>query len=116
MSYTQYNFKRDFFYEAENAIENSNITFITGPKKCGKTVCLRQLADAYENALYINMKYDFDTDEKRNDVVSRAVNSIANGQKIIYLIDDAEYLALPDKDIAKIAGAYSKYDLSLIHI
>lgn len=49
MSYTQYNFKRDFFYEAENAIENSNITFITGPKKCGKTVCLRQLADAYEN-------------------------------------------------------------------
>ncbi|MFR4023390.1 MAG: AAA family ATPase [[Eubacterium] siraeum] len=65
MSYTQYNFKRDFFYEAENAIENSCITFITGPKKCGKTVCLRQLADAYENALYINMKYDFDTDEKR---------------------------------------------------
>ena len=110
MLYTQYNFKRDFFYEAENAIENSSITFITGPKKCGKTVCLRQLADAYENALYINMKYDFDTDEKRNDVVSRAVNSIANGQKIIYLIDDAEYLALPDKDIAKIAGAYSKYD------
>lgn len=58
VSYTQYNFKRDFFYEAENAIENSSITFITGPKKCGKTVCLRQLADAYENALYINMKYD----------------------------------------------------------
>lgn len=110
MSYTQYNFKRDFFYEAENAIENSSITFITGPKKCGKTVCLRQLADADENVLYINMKYDFDTDEKRNDVVSSVVNSIANGQKIIYLIDDAEYMALPDKDIAKIAGAYSKYD------
>lgn len=110
MSYTQYNFKRDFFYEAENAIENSSITFITGPKKCGKTVCLRQLADADENALYINMKYDFDTDKKRNDIVSRVVNSIANGQKIVYLIDDAEYMALPDKDIAKIAGAYSKYD------
>lgn len=110
MSYTQYNFKRDFFYEAENAIENSSITFITGPKKCGKTVCLRQLADADENALYINMKYDFDTDEKRNDVVSGVINSIANGQKIVYLIDDAEYMALPDKDIAKIAGAYSKYD------
>lgn len=110
MLYTQYNFKRDFYYEVGKTIENSSITFITGPKKCGKTVCLRQLADTYENALYINMKYDFDTDEKRNDVVSRAVNSIANGQKIIYLIDDAEYLALPDKDIAKIAGAYSKYD------
>lgn len=110
MSYTQYNFKRDFFYEAENAIENSSITFITGPKKWGKTVCLRQLADADENALYINMKSDFDTDEKRNDVVSGVVNSIANGQKIVYLIDDAEYMALPDKDIAKIAGAYSKYD------
>lgn len=110
MSYTQYNFKRDFFYEAEKAIENSSITFITGPKKCGKTVCLRQLADADENALYINMKYDFDTDKKRNDVVSGVVNSIANGQKIIYLIDDAEYMALSDKDIAKIAGAYSKYD------
>lgn len=110
MSYTQYNFKRDFFYEAENAIENSSITFITGPKKCGKTVCLRQLADADENALYINMKYDFDTDKKRNDVVSGVVNSIASGQKIVYLIDDAEYMTLPDKDIAKIAGAYSKYD------
>ena len=56
------------------------------------------------------MKHDFDTDEKRNDIVSSVANSIANGQKIIYLIDDAEYLALPDKDIAKIAGAYSKYD------
>lgn len=110
MSYTQYNFKRDFFYEAENAIENSSITFITGPKKCGKTVCLRQLADVTENALYINMKYDFDTDEKRNDIVSGVINSIANVQKIIYLIDDAEYMALPDKDIAKIASAYSKYD------
>lgn len=110
MSYTQYNFKRDFFYEAENAIENSSITFITGSKKCGKTVCLRQLADVTENALYINMKYDFDTDEKRNDIVSGVINSIANVQKIIYLIDDAEYMALPDKDIAKIAGAYSKYD------
>lgn len=110
MSYTQYNFKRDFFYEAEKAIENSSITFITGPKKCGKTVCLRQLADVTENALYINMKDDFDTDEKRNDIVSGVINSIANGQKIVYLIDDAEYMALPDKDIAKIAGAYSKYD------
>ena len=56
------------------------------------------------------MKYDFDTDKKRNDIVSGVVNSIANGQKIVYLIDDAEYTALPDKDIAKIAGAYSKYD------
>lgn len=97
MLYTQYNFKRDFFYEAENAIENSSITFITGPKKCGKTVCLRQLADADENALYINMKYDFDTDEKRNDVVSGVVNSIANGQKMIYLIDDANIWHYPIK-------------------
>lgn len=110
MSYTQYNFKRDFYYEAENAIENSSITFITGPKKCGKTVCLHQLADVTENALYINMKSDHDTDEKRNDIVSRVVNSIATGQKIVYLIDDAEYMALPDKDIARIAGAYSKYN------
>ena len=53
------------------------------------------------------MKYDFDTDEKRNDVVSRAVNSIANGQKIIYLIDDAEYLALPD--VYKRQGRYRVY-------
>ncbi len=106
----KYDFKRSFYYEAEKAIEDNSISFILGARKCGKTVCMRQLKDTLENAVYIDIKAECDTDEKCRDVVNRIMQSIANDEKIVYLIDEVTYLAFPDKSIAKIAGEYSEYD------
>ena len=38
-----YPFKRYFYYDIEKAIEKSNVVFLSGPRKCGKTVALLQL-------------------------------------------------------------------------
>ena len=38
-----YPFKRSFYYEIEKAMDKSNIIFLLGPRKCGKTVALLQL-------------------------------------------------------------------------
>lgn len=104
-----YDFKRKLYYEVETAIENSHVTFLLGPRKCGKTVCLKQLEAGLDNVVYVDMKSDFNDDDKRMSFINRAVASIANDDKIIYFIDEATYMALPDKEIAKIAGAYSEY-------
>lgn len=106
----KYNFKRSFYYEVEKAINDSSISFILGTRKCGKTVCMHQLEDSLENAVYLDMKSQFDTDEKRRNAVNGILKNIANNDSIVYLIDEATYMATPDKDIAKIAGAFSKYD------
>lgn len=108
----RYNFKRSFYYEVEKAIEDSRISFILGTRKCGKTVCMRQLEETLDNAVYVDMKSDFNTNEQRRDFVNGVLKNIADNDSIVYLIDEATYMALPDKDIAKIAGAFSEYDNS----
>lgn len=108
----KYTFKRSFYYEAEKAINDSSISFILGTRKCGKTVCMHQLENSLENAVYLDMKSEFDTDEERRNAVNEILKSIANNVSIVYLIDEATYMAAPDKDIAKIAGAFSEYDNS----
>ena len=106
----KYEFKRSFYYEAEKAVKDNNISFILGARKCGKTVCMHQLENSFENAVYLDMKSEFDTDEKRRNAVNGILKNIANNDSIVYLIDEATYMATPDKDIAKIAGAFSEYD------
>ncbi len=103
-----YEFKRSFYYEAEKAIEDSRISFILGARKCGKTVCMRQLEETFDNAVYIDMKANFDDDKERRAFVNQVINSITNNENIIYLIDEATYMALPDKEIAKIASTFSE--------
>lgn len=103
----KYDFKRSFYFEAEKSAKNKSITFILGARKCGKTVCMKQLADSLPNAVYVDMKADFDTDEQRRKFTNRILDDIQNDKKSTYLIDEATYMALPDKDIAKIAGAFS---------
>lgn len=106
----KYKFKRSFYYEAERSIKDSSICFILGTRKCGKTVCMHQLEGSLKNAVYVDMKSEFDTDEQRRKAVNKILQSIADNDSIIYLIDEATYMAAPDKAIARIAGAFSDYD------
>lgn len=36
-------FKRDFFYKIVNGLDKYNVTFLLGPRKCGKTYALDQI-------------------------------------------------------------------------
>ncbi|MDE6015719.1 MAG: AAA family ATPase [Acetatifactor sp.] len=103
----KYDFKRSFYFEAEKSAKNKRITFILGARKCGKTVCMKQLAASLPNAVYVDMKADFDTDEQRRKFTNRILDDIRNDKEATYLIDEATYMALPDKEICKIAGAFS---------
>ena len=105
-----YHFKRNFYYDAEKAIQRSSISFILGTRKCGKTVCMHQLHSAFSNSTYVDMKADFDSDEQRRKFVSQILEDIINDKEIIYFIDETTYMALPDKEIARIAGMFSEYD------
>lgn len=102
----KYDFKRSFYFEAEKSAKNNHITFILGARKCGKTVCIKQLAASLPNAVYADMKADFDTDEQRRKFTNRILDDIRNDKEATYLIDEATYMALPDKEISKIAGAF----------
>ena len=51
-----YPFKRNFYYDIEKAIEKTNVVFLLGPRKCGKTVALLQLEKSRSNVKYYNFK------------------------------------------------------------
>lgn len=51
-----YPFKRNFYYDIEDAIDKSNVIFLLGPRKCGKTVALLQMEKNRSNAKYYNFK------------------------------------------------------------
>lgn len=103
-----YQFKRSFYYDVIKAIHNQSIVFILGPRKCGKTVCMQQLKAALDNAYYFDMKADFKTDTERLHCVDKLTEDIFNNRPAVYLIDEATYMALPDKEIARIAGAFNE--------
>lgn len=108
-NYNKYQFKRSCYYETKAAIQNYNISFILGPRKCGKTVCMRQLESSLQNTVYADMKSEFTTDDERRTYLQQILESIKQNSEVVYLIDEATYLALPDKDIARIAGAFAEY-------
>ena len=40
-------FKRDAYYMVKNAFQQSNVVFLLGPRKCGKTYALTQFCLLY---------------------------------------------------------------------
>ena len=53
----EYSFFRDFFYDVKSSIEKNAVTFILGPRKCGKTVCLKQLDEVIKNQAMLISKW-----------------------------------------------------------
>lgn len=103
-----YSFKRDIFKDTQAAIERSRVCFLLGPRKCGKTVCMKQLNEVLDNSVYINVKTDYVGESEKRSLVAKIENDIRNNTDIVYLIDEATYLANPDKDISRIAETYSE--------
>ncbi len=107
---TIYPFKRNFYYDVEKAIQKSNVTFILGARKCGKTVCMKQLNKALNNSLYFNLKEMLEDDIV--DLTDKIKEDIEQNRDVVYLIDEATYFIFPEKAIATIASAMYDADNS----
>lgn len=100
-------FKGNIYYDANKSLMKNNVTFLLGPRKCGKTFCMKQLQKGHSNALYIDIKADFSSESDKRGFINNVAEDIRKNKEIIYLIDEVTYLPSPDADIAKIAETYS---------
>ena len=90
-------FRGKLYRDIKTAIEQCKVTFVTGPAKCGKTVCLKQLAADLPNAVYVNIKTDFSSDKDKSEFMKKIVKDMSEGGDKIYLLDDV--LKMPHADI-----------------
>ena len=104
----KYTFKRKIYYELQENFETQCNIFLLGPRKCGKTVCLQQIANDYPNAKYYNMKIL--SQLQMDDVFLKIHQSIESNESIIYLLDEITYADFPEREINSIAVMFSEYD------
>lgn len=96
-----YPFKRYFYYDMENAIEKSNVVFLLGPRKCGKTVALLQFEKNRDNVKYYNFK-TLSQDESM-DLFDAIKSAMEEDNDAIFLLDEITYAYQPEKEINEIS-------------
>lgn len=103
----KYWFHRDFYSDVQNAIssDRGHAVFILGPRKCGKTICMKQLATDLSYAVYYDVKQL--NDEEQYRLLDTVVQCVHNNEKRVFLVDEVTYWDLPEKMIAKVAGAFT---------
>ncbi len=77
-------FKCDFYYDVSDAIKDSPVTILLGPRKCGKTFCLMQLVDDLSNAEYIDIKKL--SEEQQLDLIEKICDDMDNNVSKVYLV------------------------------
>ena len=102
----KYPFKRDFYEDVVGSIKKNKATFVLGPRKCGKTVCLLQVRDACGSAEYVDFKGK--TEQKSMEVLSRIQKSIEKDEGKVYLLDEITYAPNPEKYICEIAYLFTE--------
>lgn len=101
----EYKYKRYFCKTLEEQLKDTQIIFLLGPRKCGKTVALKQIDKDNEKSNYTDIKM-LDSNEKA-EYIDAIINSIKNDEDVIYLLDEVTYLDKPELDIERIANAYA---------
>jgi predicted AAA+ superfamily ATPase len=101
----KYEFHRDFYDLVLNSIHTNSTTFLLGTKKCGKTVCLKQIRDELPNSEYINFKEY--TQNERLKILDRVFTDIKSDKDVVYLLDDMTSVTSYDIEICNIAEAYT---------
>lgn len=99
-----YIFRRDFYNQMIESINNNSVTFLLGTRKCGKTVCLSQLYETLPYSRYVDFKTIADFSDKV-DVFRDILDSINENEKIVYLLDEVTYVPNVDARICEIASA-----------
>lgn len=100
-----YRFKRDIFSKINTAIKTKNVVFLTGPRKCGKTVCLKQIEKENTNAKYVDFKSLSEAESQK--VFDKICKSIEENEDILYLLDEITYAFCPEREINRIANAFT---------
>lgn len=96
-----YSFKRNFYYDIEKALDQSNVVFLLGPRKCGKTVALLQLEKSRGNIKYYNFKTL--TQDESLDLFDAIKSAMEENKDIIFLLDEITYAYQPEKEINEIS-------------
>ena len=110
----EYSFFRDFFYDVKSSIDKNAVTFVLGPRKCGKTVCLKQLDEVIKNTEYIDFKHMDENERQEN--IRRIRSSVFNKESKLYLLDEITYLSAPELFIYQIADWYTDVENSTTKI
>lgn len=97
-------FKRDFYDDVVKSIAKNSVTFLTGPKKCGKTTCLSQIEKSCENASYVNFMA-LSSKKEGEDVLDKVIQGIRNNDGKVYLLDNIAYAPNPELDIIVVLSA-----------
>lgn len=96
-----YVFQRYFVKDLKDFLQsNYNVLFSMGPRKCGKTVALKQLAKEFR-AEYHDFKV-----ESGKDTVIKIEQSILQNEEKIYLLDEITYKEFADRDLARWASDF----------
>lgn len=90
-------FKRDFYKDILDGIRHSSVTFILGPRKCGKTYAMLQMQEENADAEYIDAKASPYTEDAATELLRRILTSIKNNQNKVYLIDEITYFESPER-------------------
>ena len=89
-----YEFKRGFYTNVIDKIEKFEVVFILGPRKCGKTICMKQIAEEVPNSIYYDLKEMTDGERKR--IREEVLSCIKYGRDVLLLLDEITYAIYPD--------------------
>jgi hypothetical protein len=103
---TEYKFKRKFYYDIEKSINKTNVVFLLGPRRCGKTVSLLQLNRNIENAHYYNFKSM--SDDESMALFDEIKDSMFRDCNKVYLLDEITYAFHPEREINEISVQLSQ--------
>ena len=104
-----YSFCRDFYNLMIDSLQENTVTFLLGTRKCGKTVCLRQLEESVNHAEYTVFKTIPDHNEQIY-IFRDILNSIRNNKNKIYLLNEITYVENAEGKICEIASALTELD------
>ncbi len=101
-------FYRDFYNTVKDSIRDNSVSFILGPWKCGKTVCLRQLSEEFGNSEYVDFKTFASGDDdasfdKQLKVFDRIFQAVEKDEDRIFLLDGIAHVTYADYQINALA-------------
>ena len=110
----QFPFHRDFYNTVKDAIFGNSVSFLMGPWKCGKTVCLRQVCEEFGNSEYVDFTTFSSDDEcasfdEQLKVFDRIFQAVEKNENRIFLLDGITYVTYADCQIKELARIFDDY-------
>ncbi len=100
----QFPFHRDFYNIVRDSVLSNSVSFILGPWKCGKTVCLRHLCEEFGNSEYVDFKTVASVGEYETlKVFDKIFQAVENNEDRVFLLDGITYDAYAERQIKQLA-------------